>query len=75
MKVKCLEKSNYAASCVNSRGETRRNSRTFADAARVKGANTYTISKALGHARLSTTEKYLKSFDQNAVDEINDIFE
>ncbi len=48
---------------------------TFADAARVKGANTYTISKALGHARLSTTEKYLKSFDQNAVDEINDIFE
>ena len=48
---------------------------TFADTARVKGANTYAISKALGHARLSTTEKYLKSFDQNAVDDINDIFE
>lgn len=48
---------------------------TFADTARVKGANTYAISKALGHARLSTTEKYLKSFDQNAVDDINEIFE
>lgn len=48
---------------------------TFADTARKKGVNTYNISKALGHTRLSTTEQYLKSFDQNAVDSINEIYE
>ncbi|MCP1384874.1 site-specific integrase [Runella salmonicolor] len=48
---------------------------TFADTARKKGQNTYNISKALGHTRLSTTEQYLKSFDQNSVDSINEIYE
>lgn len=48
---------------------------TFADGARVKGINAYSISKALGHMRLSTTEQYLKSFDQSAVDKVNEMYE
>lgn len=48
---------------------------TFADTARKKGISTYNISKALGHTRISTTEQYLKGFDQNAVDSVNEIYE
>jgi integrase/recombinase XerD len=48
---------------------------TFADNARRKGVNTYSISKALGHTRLATTEQYLKTFDQKSVDSVNDIYE
>ncbi len=48
---------------------------TFADNARRKGVNTYSISKALGHTRLATTEQYLKNFDQKSVDSVNDIYE
>ncbi len=48
---------------------------TFADNARKKGVNTYSISKALGHTRLATTEQYLKKIDQKSVDSVNDIYQ
>ncbi len=32
----------------------------------------YSISKALGHSNISTTEQYLKSMDQGAVDDLSD---
>ncbi|HOX77158.1 MAG TPA: site-specific integrase [Bacteroidales bacterium] len=45
---------------------------TFSDIARQRGGNLYAISKALNHSRLATTEAYLASFDQKAVDELID---
>ena len=42
---------------------------SFADIARKKGLDVYTISKALGHSSLKVTERYLKGFDTNALDE------
>ncbi|MGN8224534.1 site-specific integrase [Gracilimonas sp. BCB1] len=48
---------------------------SFADIARVKGWDLYNISKALGHATLNITEKYLNEFDQDALDnEMKDNF-
>lgn len=41
---------------------------SFADFARTKGVDIYSISKALGHSSLSITEGYLKSLDQQSVD-------
>ena len=45
---------------------------SFADYARSKGMPIYSISKALGHSNISTTEQYLKSMDQGAVDDLSD---
>ena len=45
---------------------------SFADYARTKSGNLYSISKALGHGDLKTTETYLKSFDRDAVDQLAD---
>lgn len=42
---------------------------SFANYARKQGMSIYSISKALGHSNLSTTEKYLKSFDEEQLDE------
>ena len=42
---------------------------SFADFARTQGMDLYSISKALGHANLNITETYLKSFDQNMVND------
>jgi len=41
---------------------------SFADFARRKGMDLYSISKALGHSDLKTTQTYLAGFDQEAVD-------
>lgn len=41
---------------------------SFADLARVRGIDLYTISKALGHSNLSVTENYFKGTDQDALD-------
>ncbi|HEX8386017.1 MAG TPA: site-specific integrase, partial [Rubricoccaceae bacterium] len=43
---------------------------SFADHARRHSDDLYAVSKALGHGNLSTTETYLKSFDQDAVDKL-----
>ena len=43
---------------------------SFADYARKKSGNLYAISKTLGHSSLQITETYLKSFDQEAVDQL-----
>lgn len=49
---------------------------SFADFARTQGVDLYSISKALGHSSLSVTEGYLKSLDQESVDEaIVNLFE
>lgn len=45
---------------------------SFADYARKESGNLYAISKTLGHSTLQVTETYLKSFDQDAVDELAD---
>jgi integrase/recombinase XerD len=45
---------------------------SFADNARKLTKDVYAISKALGHKSISTTEKYLASFDDGAVDELMD---
>ncbi|GIV60283.1 MAG: phage integrase [Rhodothermaceae bacterium] len=42
---------------------------SFADMARTKGMDLYSISKALGHANVQVTERYLKGFDAGALDE------
>ena len=42
---------------------------SFADYARTQGMDLYSISKALAHSDLKTTEVYLKSFDTAAVDD------
>ena len=44
---------------------------TFADLARQSG-DVYAVSKALGHSDLATTERYLASFDRDAVDRLTD---
>ena len=45
---------------------------SFADFARRQGMDLYSISKALGHTNLKTTEIYLKSFDHETVDQAMD---
>jgi integrase len=45
---------------------------SFADYARTSDGDLYAISKALGHSDLKTTETYLKSFDQDSVDDLSD---
>jgi len=48
---------------------------SFADFARNKGMNIFDISKALGHSDLATTQIYLKSFDENSLDDsMNKLF-
>ncbi|ARA92356.1 hypothetical protein AWN76_003665 [Rhodothermaceae bacterium RA] len=42
---------------------------TFADLAR-RGGDVFAVSKALGHQRLEVTERYLASFDEEAVDNL-----
>ena len=42
---------------------------SFADMARTRGMDLYSISKALGHANIRVTECYLKGFDEAALDE------
>lgn len=44
---------------------------SFADYARVRSGDLYAISKALGHASLSITQTYLKSFDRDATDRLS----
>ncbi|MEX2632629.1 MAG: site-specific integrase [Balneolales bacterium] len=41
---------------------------SFADYARTKEMSLYDVSKILGHSNLKITETYLKSFDQESVD-------
>jgi len=43
---------------------------SFADYARTRSGNLYAISKTLGHTSLQVTQVYLKSFDQDAVDQL-----
>jgi integrase len=45
---------------------------SFADYARTASGNVYAVSKALGHANLTITETYLKSFDRDATDRLQD---
>lgn len=45
---------------------------SFADYARQRGMDLYEISKALGHSSLKITENYLKSFDEEKLDEAMD---
>ena len=48
---------------------------SYADFARRKSGDLFAISKTLGHKDLATTEAYLKSFDQDAVDKLgNDLW-
>ena len=48
---------------------------SYADFARRKSGNLFAISKTLGHKDLATTEAYLRSFDQDAVDQLgNDLW-
>ncbi|HEX8384918.1 MAG TPA: tyrosine-type recombinase/integrase [Rubricoccaceae bacterium] len=48
---------------------------SFADHMRKSGADLYSISKALGHGHLSTTQTYLKAFDEDMVgDAMRDAF-
>ncbi len=46
---------------------------SFADNARKASGDIYAISKALGHTKISTTENYLSSLDDGAVDSLMDI--
>jgi hypothetical protein len=46
---------------------------TFPDLARQGDADLNKISKALGHSSLIITERYIKGFDQDAVDEVVNI--
>lgn len=46
---------------------------TFADLARRNGADVYKVSKALGHANLAVTARYLAGFDNGAADDALDI--
>jgi integrase len=48
---------------------------SFADYARTSGMDIYNISKALGHADITITQAYLKSFDETSLDaEMNKLF-
>ena len=46
---------------------------SFANMARKKKADLYSISKALGHSSIKVTENYLTSFDEEALDETMDM--
>jgi site-specific recombinase XerD len=47
----------------------------FAELARKKKVDLYSISKALGHFSLSITERYLASFDIDTLEEtVNTVF-
>lgn len=49
---------------------------SFADYARTSGMDIYNISKALGHADITITQAYLKSFDETSLDaEMNKLFQ
>lgn len=43
---------------------------SFSDISRKKGADIYSISKALNHSSINITEAYLASFDQGSVDDL-----
>jgi site-specific recombinase XerD len=43
---------------------------SYADLARTRSGDLYAISRTLGHSDLKTTEQYLKSLDQEAVDRL-----
>ena len=45
---------------------------SFGDLARRRGDDLYAVSKALGHSDLKTTERYLATFDNDAVDNLTD---
>ena len=45
---------------------------SYADFARRKSGDLFAISQTLGHKSLETTEAYLKSFDQDAVDKLGE---
>jgi len=48
---------------------------SFANFARKKGMSLYSISKALAHSNLKTTEQYLNSFDEEMLDtEMEELF-
>ena len=48
---------------------------SFADYARTKGMGIFDISKALGHSNITTTQIYLKSFDEQSLDDsMNKLF-
>ncbi|HLR36858.1 MAG TPA: tyrosine-type recombinase/integrase, partial [Chitinophagaceae bacterium] len=48
---------------------------SFANFARKKGMSLYSISKALAHSNLKTTEQYLNSFDEEMLDtEMENLF-
>lgn len=46
---------------------------SFANLAINKGIDIYTISKMLGHTSVSTTERYLKNFNQNMIEKAMNI--
>lgn len=46
---------------------------TFATTLKMKNANIAMISQALGHADLATTETYLKKFDNDAMDSLDEL--
>jgi site-specific recombinase XerD len=49
---------------------------SFANYARKNGMSIYSISKALAHSKLSTTEQYLESFDEEMLDnEMEQLFD
>jgi len=48
---------------------------SFAEYARSKGMSIYDISKALAHSDIKITQQYLKSFDENSLDNaMNELF-
>jgi len=48
---------------------------SFADNIRKASGDIYAISKALGHTKISTTETYLSSLDDGAVDSLMDVLD
>ncbi len=60
---------------INKKISTHTARHSFADIARKKTDNIYNLSKTLGHSDLKTTEAYLASFDEDAVDStLDDVF-
>lgn len=57
------------AAKINKRLHFHSSRHSFANIARMKKADLYSISKALGHKSLKITEVYLSSFDELALDE------
>jgi integrase len=45
---------------------------SFGDLARKKSGDVHAVSQALGHSDIKTTERYLASFDNDAVDNLTD---